>query len=164
MSTHGACNVPPIHLIALTTIPVLSPVIFMPSLYYTPYNSFNYTDADRSRCGVAVCNYALSAFERPPLPTRSSQLSHGRHSGQVSNGLRSSSEGLIPFSPDNAQLCTVTYPTVRTMHAGGILHTHHVLVKNVCSNVCEYHEVEKHCVKLEEFVDMSEEEIFDEIW
>ena len=97
MSTHGACNVPPIHLIALTTIPVLSPVIFMPSLYYTPYNSFNYTDADRSRCGVAVCNYALSAFERPPLPTRSSQLSHGRHSGQVSNGLRSSSEGLIPF-------------------------------------------------------------------
>ena len=30
---------PPIHFIALTAIPVLSPVLFMPSLYYTSYNS-----------------------------------------------------------------------------------------------------------------------------
>ena len=30
---------PPIHFIAPTTIPVLSPVLFIPSLYYTFYNS-----------------------------------------------------------------------------------------------------------------------------
>ena len=33
---------PPIHFIALTAIPVLSPVLFMPSLYYTFYNSKNF--------------------------------------------------------------------------------------------------------------------------
>ena len=33
---------PPIHFIALTAIPVLSPVLFMPSLYYTSYNSKNF--------------------------------------------------------------------------------------------------------------------------
>ena len=33
---------PPIHFIAPTTIPVLSPVLFMPSLYYTSYNSKNF--------------------------------------------------------------------------------------------------------------------------
>ena len=34
---------PPIHFIAPTTIPVLSPVLFMPSLYYTSYNSKSFT-------------------------------------------------------------------------------------------------------------------------
>ena len=33
---------PPIHFLAPTTIPVLSPVLFIPSLYYTSYNSKNF--------------------------------------------------------------------------------------------------------------------------
>ena len=33
---------PPIHFIAPTTIPVLSPVLFIPSLYYTSNNSKNF--------------------------------------------------------------------------------------------------------------------------
>ena len=34
---------PPIHFIELTAIPVLSPVLFIPSLYYTSYNSKNFS-------------------------------------------------------------------------------------------------------------------------
>ena len=36
------CYHPPIHFIAPTTIPVLSPVLFIPSVYYTSYNSKNF--------------------------------------------------------------------------------------------------------------------------
>ena len=48
-------NTTPIHFIALTAIPVLSPVLFMPSLYYTSYNSNNFFIYMSSQRHVCAC-------------------------------------------------------------------------------------------------------------
>ena len=49
---------PPIHFIAPTTIPVLSPVLFIPSLYYTSYNSKNfliyYVHSNSEMCSLVL--------------------------------------------------------------------------------------------------------------
>ena len=63
---------PPLHFIAPTTIPVSSPVLFIPSLYYTSYNSkiffIYYTLTTCLTCTFKVfCEYTavLSLIEQP---------------------------------------------------------------------------------------------------